>query len=56
MELAIAPATAWLEMPMTPATNDGATALKSPITAKPANAAVAADEHRPHLGRHRQPL
>ena len=38
----IAPATAWLVMPMTPDTNDGATAVNRPITAKPANAAVAA--------------
>ncbi len=41
MEPATAPATAWLSMPMTPATNDGATAVNSPVTAKPANAAVA---------------
>ena len=38
----MAPATAWLSIPMTPDTNDGATAVNRPITAKPANAAVAA--------------
>ena len=41
IEPATAPATAWLPMPMTPETNDGATAVNSPITAKPANVAVA---------------
>ena len=36
---AISPATAWLSIPTTPETNDGATAANSPVTAKPANAA-----------------
>src|SRR5262245_58386732 len=36
---AISPATAWLPMPTTWETNDGATAANSPVTAKHANAA-----------------
>ena len=35
IEQTIAPATAWLSMPMMPATNDGDTALNRPSTAKP---------------------
>ena len=42
IEPATAPATAWLSMPITDLTNAGATAMKSPVTANPANAAVAA--------------
>ena len=42
IEQTIAPATAWLPMPMMPATNDGDTALNRPSTAKPANPAVTA--------------
>src|SRR5689334_17735935 len=40
--LEMTPATTWLGIPMTTATNDGATAPNNPITAKPANTAVAA--------------
>ncbi len=39
---ATAPATAWLVMPTTPDRNAGATEANSPVTAKPANAAMAA--------------
>src|SRR5690242_17088732 len=42
IEQAMAPATARLSVPMTPARNDGATAVYRPSTANPANAASAA--------------
>ena len=54
---ATAPATAWLSIPMTSERNAGATEANSPVTAKPAKAAIAAiDEHAAHLGGHRKPL
>ena len=53
----MAPATAWLPMPMTWATNAGATAVNKPITAKPANAAVdAMMKIERSLRGHRKPL
>ncbi len=54
---AIRPASAWLPMPTTSARKEGATAAKSPVTAKPANAARAATTNTDAgLGWHRQPL
>lgn len=42
IEHAMAPATAWLSIPITSARNDGATAVYMPVTVNPANAASAA--------------
>ena len=42
IEQTIAPAVAWLSMPTTSDRNDGATAVNSPVVAKPANPANAA--------------
>ena len=44
---ATAPATAWLTTPMTSDRNAGATEANSPVTAKPANAAMAAIVNTP---------